>query len=214
MSSIITISRPPANNTPESILENSNEAEFQRVENDSNDVNPDTDAEKSDAGNSSGVSESDNDTGSFKKEHARVGSLQKLQGSGTPSGSEHRGSDVSRLLSRQSRRVSKLRAKRSKSVDAVIVLKEEKAPVFHDFLKHAYPKCALCFMPMARLLTRNQPNLHYYLAERRGSHEYLKKACRALTPRTLFFVPPHSRGWEAHHGYAFSGALRRGDRLS
>ena len=123
------------------------------MENDSNDVNPDTDAEKSDPGNSSSVSESDNDTGSFKKEHARVGSLQKLQGSGTPSSSEHRGSDVSRLLSRQSRRVSKLRAKRSKSVDAVIVLKEEKAPVFHDFLKHAYPKYVFQPASAIRLLT-------------------------------------------------------------
>jgi hypothetical protein len=65
---------------------------------------------------------------------ARQGSLGKLEAA--PSlGS--RAAEMRKTSASSSRRKTR---RKSRSLDAVIVLKDEKAPIFHDFLKYAYPQ--------------------------------------------------------------------------
>ena len=97
----------------------------------------DTDLEgKSDVGATS-ISESETESISAKKEQERVESLEKLQGS---SSSTVKTTSDSPSKQRHLKRHLRRGKRRSQSVDAVIVLKEEKASVFQDFLKHAYPQ--------------------------------------------------------------------------
>ena len=76
---------------------------------------------------------------SKRKAHARGASLAKLQGSGNAKHdfkckhkSNHSGS--------QNTIATVKRRRRTDEQDAVIVLKEEKASIFHDFLKFVYPQ--------------------------------------------------------------------------
>lgn len=67
---------------------------------------------------------------------ARVTSLEKLQGS-----QSQRTASMSSITNSQ--RTEKLRVKRTrrtKTTDGVIILKEERAIIFHDFLQFVYPQ--------------------------------------------------------------------------
>jgi hypothetical protein len=126
---VITISRPPAHKSTECIPENGAEVTFSPLV---DDTQPDTDIEpKSDTG-ASGISESDSESVETKREQDRTGSLEKLQGSS-------RGTETP-PRQRLSKRHTRLSKTRPRDVDAIIVLQEEKASTFHDFLKFAYPQ--------------------------------------------------------------------------
>lgn len=73
---------------------------------------------------------------SKRQAHALGTSLAKLQGSGDVK-RKHR---ADRLGSQNTLATVK-RRRRTGEQDAVIVLKEEKASIFHDFLKFVYPQC-------------------------------------------------------------------------
>lgn len=67
---------------------------------------------------------------------ARNSSLDKLQGRGVPSLS-YPPSSSKGLGSKSPKRKSR---RRSRIPEGIIILKEEKAPIFHDFLKFIYPQ--------------------------------------------------------------------------
>jgi len=144
MSSVITISQPPSVPGEASIPEGSPEMTFAPID-------PDLDLEELDLDiDSRGeTSESDlSDTGT-KKVHAREKSLSKLQGGSSSvtvvggaedatNGKRKTGSDKDK--SKEKKAQAKVKRKPNlNGPDAVIVLKEEKAGTFHDFLKYIYP---------------------------------------------------------------------------
>ncbi|KAG8707431.1 hypothetical protein FRC09_001826 [Ceratobasidium sp. 395] len=130
-SSIITISQPPSQ--PSSTFKShkattSPSAELCTDEPDSDCVRvTDVDTDLSSADESEGEL-------AHNREKERAECLQKLQGDGDDSQSNWRSrSKTAPELSRASKRQSK------PIPDAVIQLKEEKAGIFHDFLKFVYP---------------------------------------------------------------------------
>jgi hypothetical protein len=76
------------------------------------------------------------------KERARVSSLAKLEGAGpgapAPTISEDSATTARSPERRKAR--AKVRRKPTNGPDAVIVLKEERATIFHDFLRFVYPQ--------------------------------------------------------------------------
>ena len=82
------------------------------------------------------VSESDTDASPSERECARTTSMGKLEGA--PGRGDHT-SELSKDAA--GKKVAKRRKRKSRVVaDAVIVLKDEKAPIFQDFLRYAYPQ--------------------------------------------------------------------------
>lgn len=73
------------------------------------------------------------------KAHARGASLTKLQGSGDAK-HEFKGKYNGDRSGSQNTLATVKRRRRTHEQDAVIVLKEEKASIFHDFLKFVYPQ--------------------------------------------------------------------------
>jgi hypothetical protein len=81
------------------------------------------------------VSENETDPSPSDRETVRLESLGKLE-AGSSLGS--RSSEIHKDL--PSKKSGKKKRRKSRNVDAVIVLKDEKAPIFQDFLKYAYPQ--------------------------------------------------------------------------
>jgi len=79
---------------------------------------------------------------SKRKAHAREASLAKLQGSGDAK-HDFKGKHKANLSGSQNTLATVKRRRRTDEQDAVIVLKEEKASIFHDFLKFVYPQYVL-----------------------------------------------------------------------
>jgi hypothetical protein len=164
ISSVITISRPTTHKSSDRCIPE-NEAEVlsftPAVD---HDIQPDTDIEpKSDTGATS-ISESEPESIDTKREQDRVGSLAKLQGDSS--------TDIP-PRQRTTKRHLRRGKRRSRELDAVIVLKEEKASTFQDFLKFAYPQWVNC--KKLNTVTANvarQPQLSYHLEERRGVIEH------------------------------------------
>lgn len=131
MSSVITISQPPSNPADKSTRET--EMTFTPTDPDMNpddldieDLSLDIDSEMSER-----ESESDSNTcvDTDTKEEKRRESLKILEGK------DEKASQRKKSLSK------KLKNKKaSPAADAIIVLKEEKASIFHDFLKFVYPQ--------------------------------------------------------------------------
>lgn len=76
---------------------------------------------------------------SKRKAHARGASLAKLQGSGNAK-HDFKCKHKATLSASQNTIATVKRRRRTDEQDAVIVLKEEKANIFHDFLKFVYPQ--------------------------------------------------------------------------
>lgn len=76
---------------------------------------------------------------SEREVHARGASLAKLQGSGDAKHGFKGKHKVNRAGSQITLATVK-RHRRTHEQDAVVVLKEEKANIFHDFLKFVYPQ--------------------------------------------------------------------------
>ena len=74
-----------------------------------------------------------------RKAHARGASLAKLQGCGDVK-PEFKGKHKADRAGSQNTLATVRRRRRTDEQDAVIVLKEEKASIFHDFLKFVYPQ--------------------------------------------------------------------------
>ncbi|KAK0212931.1 hypothetical protein DFS33DRAFT_81338 [Desarmillaria ectypa] len=135
MSSVITISQPPSIPGDRSKSDAPTEMTFSPMESDPDaedlDAVADTDLSKSED-STAGATASSSATGLSRKEakaRARDDSLAKLQG-GSPNQLEIRS---------VSKRVATVKRRPKNGPDAVIVLKEERASSFHDFLKFVYP---------------------------------------------------------------------------
>lgn len=135
MSSVITISQPPVVPGDKPDLE----AEMTFAPMDTDNDHPEFDGlVEVDGARLSESEGSDAEGSSTSKSQARDCSLAKLQGSG----SAHEKSPSEDMAS-SARKVSAAHAKVKRrpkdGPDAVIVLKEERASTFHDFLKFVYP---------------------------------------------------------------------------
>lgn len=82
---------------------------------------------------------------SKRKAHAREASLAKLQGTGDAK-HDFKGKHKANLSGSQNTLATVKRRRRTDEQDAVIVLKEEKASIFHDFLKFVYPQYVLSIL--------------------------------------------------------------------
>ncbi|KZT66364.1 hypothetical protein DAEQUDRAFT_715034 [Daedalea quercina L-15889] len=123
VSSVITISQPPTVPGRQSNMEGSPEMTFAPHD-------PDVDPEELDLDGEPGPDPSPSD-----KAKAREDSLNKLENSGTsPSTTRPPEGDKGK-----DRVMGLMRRKKGKKPDAIIILKEEKASTFHDFLKYVYP---------------------------------------------------------------------------
>ncbi|KAH9892469.1 hypothetical protein C8Q73DRAFT_698142 [Cubamyces lactineus] len=140
VSSVITISQPPSVPGSSSATQRRSEITFAPID-------PDLDPDEIDLDIDINADEpSDGEPSSADKAKAREDSLNKLQKSNppTPTSPDTKGkgkatADVdgkSAPASRSAKRVAKGDEPRP---DAIIVLKEEKASTFHDFLKYIYP---------------------------------------------------------------------------
>lgn len=140
ISSVITISQPPSNPADKSSRDNPTEMTFTPTD---PDICPDDlDIEELTLDLDESSSETDTMSDVESKEENRKESLKILEGAeeGTAGG-------------RSTLKKSKSR-KSSVGADAVIVLKEEKASTFHDFLKFVYPQYASAFnLPLSDILT-------------------------------------------------------------
>ncbi|CCM05061.1 uncharacterized protein FIBRA_07267 [Fibroporia radiculosa] len=131
VSSVITISQQPTVRGGPSKLEASPQMTFARAESDMDveDVCIDSDLDTF-------------EDGPVGRENARETSLTKLEGASAPSSNE---TSPVRSKGKQKYAVSRSQAKhhrKKKRPDAVILLKEERASTFHDFLKYVYPHLA------------------------------------------------------------------------
>ncbi|KAJ8496462.1 hypothetical protein ONZ51_g1120 [Trametes cubensis] len=137
VSSVITISQPPS--VPGSSSANQRRSEITFAP-----IDPDLDPDEIDLDLDINVDDpSDGEPSSEDKAKAREDSLNKLQKSNppTPTSPETKGkgkavADVDSKSARSAKRAAKGDEPRP---DAIIVLKEEKASTFHDFLKYIYP---------------------------------------------------------------------------
>ncbi|KAJ3479120.1 hypothetical protein NLI96_g9287 [Meripilus lineatus] len=143
ISSVITISQPPS--VPGEPAAGPTEMTFAPID-------PDLDPEELDLdGDTKGdLSESDlSDCGVTTKEKARLQSLAKLQSTTSPPepavgrSSFDNGNLINKLGApdgeRPKAQAKIKRRQKANGPDAVIILKEEKASTFHDFLKFVYP---------------------------------------------------------------------------
>ena len=141
ISSVITISQPPSNPADKSALDSSAAMTFTtddaaEADDEREGTKPESDFEEVE-----GVKSSDeSDAEQAQKRVAREDSLGKLQGRTTgptrnDPGIIHVGqSPTARSLLKSSLKRTTIPA------DAIIVLKEERASIFHDFLKFVYPQ--------------------------------------------------------------------------
>ncbi|KAH9935702.1 uncharacterized protein B0H18DRAFT_976920 [Fomitopsis serialis] len=125
VSSVITISQPPTVPGRQSNIEDSPDMTFAPPD-------PDVDIEDLDLDGEPEIDPSPGD-----KAKAREDSLSKLENSGTSPSSPRppegeKGKEKAIGLKEKRRR-------KDKKPDAIIILKEEKASTFHDFLKFVYP---------------------------------------------------------------------------
>ncbi|KAG7098914.1 hypothetical protein E1B28_000811 [Marasmius oreades] len=145
MSSVITISQPPSvPNSSNRSRELPTEMMFAPMEeNEDLEVVSDVEVFKSDSHTDNGLTASDSETsddeGLKLRARARDDSLTKLQNN------YYRSSPTSRSIQTPSITSSKkpvraaIQSRPNNGPDAVIVLKEERAGTFHDFLKFVYP---------------------------------------------------------------------------
>ncbi|KAF8973324.1 hypothetical protein BDZ97DRAFT_1780831 [Flammula alnicola] len=160
MSSVITVSQSQSEKTASSPRETSKDMKFVTV-------NPDIDSEDLEVviEYNSAKTESDSsdqELPSAEKARERDVSLAKLQGLNQHSGEA--GSNTSRTrrdglsssapLGKPANAQAIVRRNKKNGPDAVIVLKEEKAGTFHDFLKFIYPQmeCTITWNNVASLM--------------------------------------------------------------
>lgn len=129
MSSVITISQPPSIPGGKLVPEVPTEMTFAPMDPDTEDLESAPEV-KSDGENS----DLEATTAQQAKERARNGSLAKLQGT---SSSSH--PDDNQTIKKLPPAQATVRRRVKNGPDAVVVLKEEKASTFHDFLKFVYP---------------------------------------------------------------------------
>ncbi|EGN99744.1 hypothetical protein SERLA73DRAFT_179921 [Serpula lacrymans var. lacrymans S7.3] len=143
MSSVITISQPPSIPGDKRINEVATEMTFAPVDPDELDSPMDleklmkSESDASDAEDNEPITERDED-----KVHARNSSLAKLQGADrtkSDKGKQKRSSLDENISAKKTLKSNAKRRGKPTGHDAVIVLKEERASTFHDFLKFVYP---------------------------------------------------------------------------
>ncbi|KAH7911028.1 hypothetical protein BJ138DRAFT_1172792, partial [Hygrophoropsis aurantiaca] len=149
LSSVITISQPPSIPGEKGINEAPTPMAFTPEEVEDSPVEVDITRQSSDASGTSESEDSDLDGphDDHEKTHARNNSLAKLQGESNSKRDSSIGKVKSkstsedRLPAKRTSHSAKAAAKRRQTAghDAVIVLKEERASTFHDFLKFVYP---------------------------------------------------------------------------
>ncbi|KAI0329699.1 hypothetical protein GY45DRAFT_1324671 [Cubamyces sp. BRFM 1775] len=140
MSSVITISQPPTVPGSSSATQRRSEITFAPID-------PDLDPDEIDLDIDINADErSDAEPSSEDKAKAREDSLNKLQKSNppTPTSPDIKGkgkatTDVDTKSTSAPRSQNRATRRDEPRPDAVIVLKEEKASTFHDFLKYIYP---------------------------------------------------------------------------
>ncbi|KIP11642.1 hypothetical protein PHLGIDRAFT_99474 [Phlebiopsis gigantea 11061_1 CR5-6] len=135
MSSVITISQPPTiPRTGSTLPPPTSEATLVQVESDTDNEEFESDARASDSeAELSELNEED-------KEKARMESLSKLESPATTTLNAPLVKGKQLATAYESKPAPTLRRRtRHKGPDATIVLKEEKASTFHDFLKYVYP---------------------------------------------------------------------------
>ncbi|KAH7928895.1 hypothetical protein BV22DRAFT_1110181 [Leucogyrophana mollusca] len=150
LSSVITISQPPSIPGEKGINEVPTEMTFTPEEPEDSPIEVNLPRKSSDTSGTSESEDSDLDTfhDDHQKVHARNNSLAKLQGEGEGN-TKH---DIPQAKGRQksedrvpprrtshSANAAARRRQKTSGHDAVIVLKEERASTFHDFLKFVYP---------------------------------------------------------------------------
>ncbi|THU95344.1 hypothetical protein K435DRAFT_755796 [Dendrothele bispora CBS 962.96] len=219
MSSVITISQPPSIPGEKKIHEAPTEMTFAPMDPDTDteglEIVPDIEAPKSDSTQSSDTESSEPES---PRTRARNSSLAKLQSSSsvlkvTPQSPE---SSTSPVLSSPTRKRAKATVKRRpyNNPDAVVVLKEERASTFHDFLKFVYPhlECTITWNNVEGLM-----NISHKLCVPSLQRECLKfllthaagKPIKAMRIAELFeeeelyressrFVLDNPGGWSEH----------------
>jgi len=137
MSSIITISQPPSIPGDKNMQEKPTAMTFAPMEHEDLEVVLENDTAKGDGDGETGSEDGDDEDDAAKQEaRARAInlSLEKLQ-----SGSRSSTSESHLKVDENEKRRTPLRRRLNNGPDAVIVLKEERASTFHDFLKYVYP---------------------------------------------------------------------------
>ena len=173
MSSVITISQPPSVPGSKSNPDASAAVSF-TPEDDTHDIDSSASDTASDCSSpveiknppasESETSESEPEqlgsttTMSKRIAHARGASLAKLQGSGDAK-RDFKGKHKAELSTSQNTLATVKRRRRTDEQDAVIVLKEEKASIFHDFLKFVYPQYVRPPQDRAHDLNTMQPSM-------------------------------------------------------
>ncbi|KAF5370660.1 hypothetical protein D9758_001838 [Tetrapyrgos nigripes] len=224
MSSVITISQPPSIPGEKRIHETPTEMTFTPMEPDVDteglEIVPDAEAVKSDSAQSSDTE--DSETGS-PRTRARNTSLAKLESTSSSSTtlqspeSESSSASVnaSSFIKKQAKATVKRRPNHiSDAVVAVVVLKEERASTFHDFLKFVYPhlECTITWNNVEGLM-----NISHKLCVPSLQRECLKfllthaagKPIKAMRIAELFeeeelyressrFVLDNPGGWSEH----------------
>ncbi|KAF8547372.1 hypothetical protein OG21DRAFT_1517432 [Imleria badia] len=143
MSSVITISQPPSvpgsKSNADAAMSFTPEDDASSASDTASDCS--SPVEIKNPGSESETSESEPESATSmnkRKAHARGASLAKLQGS-ADSKHEFKGKHRADRSGSQNTLATVKRRRRTDDQDAVIVLKEEKASIFHDFLKFVYP---------------------------------------------------------------------------
>ncbi|TFK22587.1 hypothetical protein FA15DRAFT_671380 [Coprinopsis marcescibilis] len=137
ISSIITISQPPSDPAAKQ-HDTPTEMTFAAMD-------PDADPDDLDVLTDSDIAKSDAEDGGESdaaKVQARDGSLAKLEGLHTCNTTPHPQEQKPESPSKQqypSTAHARIKRRLKNGPDAVIVLKEERATIFHDFLKYVYP---------------------------------------------------------------------------
>ncbi|TFK44646.1 hypothetical protein BDQ12DRAFT_673323 [Crucibulum laeve] len=143
MSSIITISQPPSVPGDKSVHEGPTEMTFAPMDPDLDPDDLESVAEVESVKTSEASGSEDSDPESTRKNLARESSLAKLQGAtnNTELSIKWTGSQADKkpLVRKVSPAQATVRRRPKNGPDAVIVLKEERASTFHDFLKFVYP---------------------------------------------------------------------------
>lgn len=146
MSSVITISQPPSIPGEKGIIETPTEMTFTRE--DSSDTESPVEIENPPRSDTDSGMSSSEDGEADTKASARDNSLAKLQGATNSretlsnrdmKGKQRADDRPSIRRGSQTAHATVKRRRRTNCHDAVIVLKEEKANTFHDFLKFVYP---------------------------------------------------------------------------
>ncbi|EKM80910.1 hypothetical protein AGABI1DRAFT_112623 [Agaricus bisporus var. burnettii JB137-S8] len=156
---------------------------------------------------------SDSDLGVVSKSQARRDSLAKLQGSG--SSHHRRPSDDSGFGTRKfSTTHAKVKRKPKDGPDAVIVLKEERASTFHDFLKFVYPhlQCTITWNNVESLMnishklcvtSLQQECLNFLITHAAGRPIKAMRIAELFEEEELYreasrFVLDNPGGWSEH----------------